>query len=1157
MKKQLILLPHVMEEIKANYYLSLKTEQEDFYDFLNRQLNPHTRGLITRQLGDRIKVFSEHFSLICVKANEGESIKAINIKKTEKFQFDFVLERGYILQGEWEFASIGDAKQLAHNEDTDENDSLQDEIEQIRHNHLKAKEFAEFEEYWKQLDVINQLTAESSHEKKKKSVTPYSKLIVDYDQNLVKLKLTKKGYYFQNNSKIRICTLDAWKSHYEINQINNLDKVHSRNIGSVKSYKERNDSLEIEVYSSDILKDLVKDKAYSEGMVWVDDQGTKSVISRQRQALQQLFNRESSNKQLKDFIPEADLLSPMNTDMELDQDLLSEKYFEFTDSQKAAVKGALSENDLYLIQGPPGTGKTTVISEIISYLIKSEKKVLLSSQTNLAVDNVLQRIGNQEYVNAIRIGNEEKFELDSGNFSLTNRVTDLQSSMINKLINRNEEIKKLEVQISSISPVLKAHQEMERNIKRIVNTNTNLLNKLIEKERIEASMKAKQVLLRLVEEKIMEFEGKHEADVSDLDKIYNFILSSNYSIEDAVEQAALVQGVLIEQEDQYSINIYQQMVNEIISITEDMEQVDQSLNGILTHSNELLQEMKVVDDRLAAIKNSVVNGRLPKPLYSEAKSLNENSDLITMQLKEDNFRANGYKQKKEQLNDDLTMLLSEVEEHRLVVEKYIWQHHAIWEKLYGKNTLKKGEFLEIAGKMREFEKKYGHLRELFGLFPYVSLYSAYQDHKQKHVTVLEELEAVTEQVQQIDKYISAYNSSIHSFQEEDYVKGYLGYYEMTIKELDLNTELNRIATFTKQIEQDRAKIHLHNRSKEIQVDWEHQLQLYQECFEDVYIHMSNLICATCLGISATKNNHFNSTEFDYVIIDEAARSSSLELLIPMTRGKKIVLVGDHKQLSPHVDNVIMKRAEKKENFSDDDIDALFKQSLFGIMYRRIDDKLKTFLDEQFRMHNGISSVVSKYFYNSQLRDHKTIFNKAHSLEDSIPKGFYWLDTSSMGEATMEKEDGTSYYNQGEIQVTIQTLLRLNNHLKLPKEVGIIAPYSSQKQKLEEAIRNHTFEKLDIEINTIDAFQGREKNIILFTLVRNNENQSVGHTANYARINVAISRAQELLLIIGSSKFVTDNQKKSPKLYKVVQHLDKTDAKIDQNKFLLEGVTHES
>lgn len=164
-----------------------------------------------------------------------------------------------------------------------------------------------------------------------------------------------------------------------------------------------------------------------------------------------------------------------------------------------------------------------------------------------------------------------------------------------------------------------------------------------------------------------------------------------------------------------------------------------------------------------------------------------------------------------------------------------------------------------------------------------------------------------------------------------------------------------------------------------------------------------------MGILSYNNNNFLNTTFDYVIVDEAARSTAMELLIPIIRGKKIILVSDHKQISPQIESNILKRLEEEENVSQLELETIYNKSLFGIMYELANPKLKTLLNKQFRMHSDISSIVSKLFYNSTISDGINVSYNTHGIEERLDRSFYWVDTDFTSDSYERKNENMSFY----------------------------------------------------------------------------------------------------------------------------------------------------
>lgn len=321
---------------------------------------------------------------------------------------------------------------------------------------------------------------------------------------------------------------------------------------------------------------------------------------------------------------------------------------------------------------------------------------------------------------------------------------------------------------------------------------------------------------------------------------------------------------------------------------------------------------------------------------------------------------------------------------------------------------------------------------------------------------------------------------------------------------------------------------LHDRTRDIVRDWMDSLKAYQPSLEQVYLDNTNVVAATCMGIAATSNNAFVDKEFDLVIIDESARCEPVELLVPMVRGKKIILVGDHKQLPPQRDHELERALEESGHMDSEAVNRLFSESLFQRLYESAPDSLRAFLDTQFRMNPEISGLV-RGFYEKELRDGSTASSRDHGLPDRWPGHAFWVTTSGMtqNKETRRSKASTSYGNRADIGVIAAILEGLDesySRLSPPprKTVGVITGYAYQKQLLLDALitkRGKPWQYLDLEIDTIDAFQGREKNIVLVSLVRTNDQGRMGFVAHDPRVNVALSRAQELLIIVGDDDFI--------------------------------------
>ena len=285
--------------------------------------------------------------------------------------------------------------------------------------------------------------------------------------------------------------------------------------------------------------------------------------------------------------------------------------------------------------------------------------------------------------------------------------------------------------------------------------------------------------------------------------------------------------------------------------------------------------------------------------------------------------------------------------------------------------------------------------------------------------------------------------------------------------------------------------------------------LLQESIAD-----STIVGATCLGIASLSSAI--EFEFDWVIVDEAGKATPPEILVPICLGRKVVLVGDHKQLPPVVDETLLKLQDKERmNISKEDLEL----SLFEYLERSLSDDCKNILDEQYRMNPVIGDLISKLFYESKLVSKTSRKEKTIPLKIYESKPLVWLSTAARPDRKEEKISD-SYRNTCESKIIFEQLLEIDEELgelKLKKETAIIAGYRGQRDRLTrlyESDYKARFHNMSIEINTVDAFQGRETDIVFYSIVRSNDNGKLGFLKDVRRLNVAFSRARELLVVVG-------------------------------------------
>ncbi len=288
-------------------------------------------------------------------------------------------------------------------------------------------------------------------------------------------------------------------------------------------------------------------------------------------------------------------------------------------------------------------------------------------------------------------------------------------------------------------------------------------------------------------------------------------------------------------------------------------------------------------------------------------------------------------------------------------------------------------------------------------------------------------------------------------------------------------------------------------------------------FTSAYLNRSRVIGATCIGIAA--KGDISGVNFDWVIVDEAGRATHPELVVPLVRGRKLVLVGDHRQLPPILDRDLSDDLLEEIEISRQDL----SMSLFQDLMERAPESVTGKLLVQYRMHPAIGNLVGHCFYKGELQNGTTADDRQHGVT-WCPASVIWYSTHRL-EHHEEHQEGYSYQNNAEVETVLKLLDRIEIDLALrnsAKTVGIITGYMAQKRLLRQRIPEGTTPRwphLAVEVNTVDAYQGREMDYIIYSVVRSNPQRQIGFLRDERRLNVALSRARELLIIIGDRETV--------------------------------------
>jgi len=297
-------------------------------------------------------------------------------------------------------------------------------------------------------------------------------------------------------------------------------------------------------------------------------------------------------------------------------------------------------------------------------------------------------------------------------------------------------------------------------------------------------------------------------------------------------------------------------------------------------------------------------------------------------------------------------------------------------------------------------------------------------------------------------------------------------------------------------------------AKQLKIDAE-QVEFY---IISNLIDNAEVIVTTLVGAAShwIKGYHFNT-----VFIDEAAQALEPACWIPILKAKRVVFAGDHFQLPPTI---------KSQKAGKDGLEiTLFEKA---INRNQADCMLKT----QYRMNEKIMNFSSRYFYKNGLIADEKVKHWGIIPDDSIVE---FIDTSGCGFDETLNPQSKSIYNTQEAELLVQ---HLDDYLKLIhaigwendiQDIGIISPYMAQVDLIKNYLFKQQFISRDrtshLNINTIDSFQGQERDIIYISLVRSNDKGNIGFLSDIRRINVAMTRARKKLVIIGDTATIGQHQ----------------------------------
>lgn len=302
--------------------------------------------------------------------------------------------------------------------------------------------------------------------------------------------------------------------------------------------------------------------------------------------------------------------------------------------------------------------------------------------------------------------------------------------------------------------------------------------------------------------------------------------------------------------------------------------------------------------------------------------------------------------------------------------------------------------------------------------------------------------------------------------------------------------------------QPGEKRDLRNEARQRLADARH---LEAQAVEQV-LDAAQVVCGTTTGLDSEV---LGTRHFDLGVIDEACQTTEPACWIVVQRCERLVLAGDHRQLPPTV-------------ISTQALEQGFGISLFERLAARWGSQATWQLTRQFRMHEAIMDFSSREFYDGSLEPDASVARhrlcdlpgvRTSPLTESV---LQLLDTAGAGYEEELEPDGESRLNPQEAALAIAQVRALLDCGLHAEQVAIITPYAAQVRRLRELWEAAPIGSAELEIDTVDGFQGREKEAIVISLVRSNTQGEIGFLADLRRTNVAWTRARRKLVVIGDS-----------------------------------------
>ena len=301
--------------------------------------------------------------------------------------------------------------------------------------------------------------------------------------------------------------------------------------------------------------------------------------------------------------------------------------------------------------------------------------------------------------------------------------------------------------------------------------------------------------------------------------------------------------------------------------------------------------------------------------------------------------------------------------------------------------------------------------------------------------------------------------------------------------------------------------------------WKQEIEEQQNyALNEIVLESVDLVGATCIGINSQKR--FANLNFDVTIIDEAGQIQVHNALVPMSVSNKLIMLGDHKQIPPTVDQELIDLCEENGVKTD-----LLSMSLFEKMYYDLPKENKIMLDTQYRMPGEIADTISEWFYDGEYYSPPFKRNVDSLIPDLSKKSFVIIDTTGEANRYERKIEGAGSNNDMEANIVFDIIENIMEKTQNDlKEIGVISAYKSQvkliKNKLNQILTKSLVNEM---VATLDSYQGQERDIILYSFTKSSDTlpkkRKIGFLNELRRLNVAMTRCKKMLILVGDLEFL--------------------------------------